>query len=130
MIRACIALAILAGAAAADKAPVKQGGLGHVVFFTMKKGTPPSAIDEVIADCHKILSKIPGVRSVKAGRATRDKAEKFVKADYDVALIVILDDYAALKAYHVADKHLEFVKKHGKLFDLATLRVYDFTDGK
>ena len=132
MIRAILALALAAGVAVAEeKAPAKkEGGLAHVVLFTMKKGTPATAVDEVIADCHKILSKIPGVRSVKAGRATKDKAEKFVKTDYDVALIVVVDDYEGLKAYHVAEKHVEFVKKHGKLFDLAALRVYDFTDGK
>ncbi|MBY0230605.1 MAG: Dabb family protein, partial [Gemmataceae bacterium] len=99
----------------------------HVVLFTMKKGTDAKAIDEVIKDCHGILSKIPAVRSVKAGRPTKEKAEKFVRDDYHVALIVMVDDYEGLKAYHVDPKHKEFVEKHGKLFDLDTLRVFDFT---
>lgn len=128
MLRTLAVLALLAGAAhAEDKKPAKkEGGLAHVVFFTMKKGTEEKAIDAVIKDCHEILTKIPAVRSVKVGRPTKEKAEKFVKDDYHVALIVIVDDYEGLKAYHVDAKHKEFVEKHGKLFDLDTLRVFDF----
>lgn len=122
------ALIVLTPARAEEKP--KPGGLAHVVLFKMKKDTPATAVDDVIKDCHEMLAKIPAVRSVKAGRPTKEKAEKFVKDDYDVALIVIVDDYKGLKAYHVDPLHEKFVKKHGKLFDLEALRVFDFTDGK
>jgi len=114
----------------AEDKPVSAGGLAHVVFFKMKADTPAAAVDEVIADCKKILAKIPAVRSVKVGRPTKEKAEKFVKDDYDVALIVMVDDYKGLLAYHKDPLHLKFVEKHGKLFDLDTLRVFDFIQAK
>ncbi len=126
LLLACLVLSTSARAEEKGKA----GGLAHVVLFKMKKDTPTSAVDEVIKDCHGILAKIDAVRSVKAGRPTKEKAEKFVKDDYDVALIVLVDDYKGLKAYHADPLHKKFVEKHGKLFDMESLRVFDFTDGK
>ncbi len=128
LLAAVVLFAFTAAAFAEDKD--KKGSLSHVVFFKMKKDTKPEAIDEVIADCHKILAKIKAVRSVKAGKPTKEKAEKFVKDDYDVALIVTVDDYDGLLSYHKDPLHKQFVEKHGKLFDLEALRVFDFTDGK
>src|SRR5947209_487362 len=74
------------------------GGYVHAVIFTMKKDAPAGAVDEVIADCHKILGKIRVVRSVKAGRPSKDVAEKVVKTDYDVGLLVLVDDFEGIKS--------------------------------
>jgi Stress responsive A/B Barrel Domain len=107
------------------KAP-GTGGFVHVVIFTLKKDAPKEAVAEVVADCHAMLSKIPSVRAVKAGRPSEKVAEKFVKTNYHLALVVVVDDFAGLKAYHEHPQHVAFVKKHGKRFDLDKLTVYDF----
>ncbi len=112
------------------KAPAVGGGYVHVVIFTLKKDAPAKAVDEVIADCHKLLGKISVVRSVKAGRPSSDVAEKVVKKDYDVGLIVLVDDFKGIKAYLEDPLHVEFVKKHGKYFDMKKLQVFDFIDQK
>jgi hypothetical protein len=112
------------------KAAKATGGYLHVVIFTLKKDAPAKAVDEVIEDCHKLLGKISVVRSVKAGRPSKDVAEKVVKTDYDVGLLVIVDDFKGIKAYLEDPLHVEFVKKHGKHFDMKELKVYDFVDQK
>jgi hypothetical protein len=127
-----LALAVLLaaiGAIHAEDKP-KKGSLTHVVLFTMKEGTKKSDMNEAIADCHKMLAKIKAVRSVKAGQPTKEKAESVVKTDYDFALVITVDDFKGLKAYIDDPLHKDFVKKHGKNFDVSKLRVYDFTDDK
>jgi hypothetical protein len=122
-------LALAAGARAEDKAAGKgKGGYIHVVIFTMKEDAPSGAVDEVIADCHKMLGKISAVRSVKAGRPSKQVAEKIVKTDYDVGLLVTVDDFAGIKAYLEDPLHVAFVKKHGKHFEMKQLRIFDFID--
>jgi hypothetical protein len=105
------------------------GGLVHVVFFTMKKDAPKGAVEEVIADCHKVLGKIPAVRSVRAGRPS-PKGEKLAQKDYDVGLLILVDDADGLQAYLEHPLHVEFVKKHIKHFDIKRLRIFDFIDEK
>lgn len=132
MTRTVLALAVLLAATCTLRAEekMKKGGLTHVVLFTMKEDAPKSAMAEAIADCHKMLSKIKAVRGVKAGKPTKEKAEPVVKTDYDFALVIMVDDFEGLKSYLKDPIHLEFVKKHGKHFDISKLRVYDFIDGK
>jgi hypothetical protein len=128
-----LVLLVAAGARAQEKigkAKKAGGGYVHVVIFTLKKDAPASAVDEVIADCHKLLAKISSVRSVKAGRPAKDVAEKVVKTDYDVGLLVLVDDFEGIKSYLKDPLHVEFVKKHGKHFEMKKLLVYDFIDQK
>jgi hypothetical protein len=119
----CLTVVLLLAAAnvqAEDKtvAEAKKSGAGyvHVVIFTMKKDAPANAVEDVIKDCHDMLGRISSVRSVKAGRPSKDVAEKVVKTDYDVGLLVIVDDYAGIKAYLEDPLHVAFVKKHGNPF--------------
>jgi hypothetical protein len=123
---------LAAGARAEEKAGKAKAGGGylHVVIFSLKKDAPTGTVDELIADCHKMLGKISVVRSVKAGRPSKEVAEKVVKTDYDVGLLVQLDDFKGVKAYLVDPLHLEFVKKYGKYFDMKQLKVFDFVDEK
>ena len=119
---------------AEEKAVAKDdsasGGYVHVVIFTLKKDAPETAVDDVIKDCHKMLGKISSVRSVKAGRPSKDVAEKVVKTDYDVGLVVLVDDFAGIKTYLEDPLHVEFVKKYGKHFEMKKLQVFDFVDAK
>jgi hypothetical protein len=132
----CVAAALILGASvqAEDKpaGKAKTAGVGyvHVVIFTMKKDAPANAVEDVIKDCHEMLAKISSVRSVKAGRPSKDIAEKVVKTDYDVGLLVLVDDFEGIKAYRDDPLHVAFVKKHGKFFEMKKLQVFDFVDAK
>jgi hypothetical protein len=122
---------LVSTAAAAEERPSPAGARGdylHVVVFRLKKEAPKSALPEVIADCHAMLAKIPSVRQVKAGRPAEKATPKLARTDYDLALLVVLDDHDGLTAYLDHPLHVAFVKKHGKHFDVERLRVFDFVN--
>jgi hypothetical protein len=75
------------------------------------------------------LGKIKAVRSVKAGRPAKG-TEKISIKDYDVGLLIVVDDAEGLASYIKDPLHVEFVKKHGKHFEMKKLRVFDFVDVK
>jgi hypothetical protein len=114
----------------AGKAKTTGAGVVHVVIFTLRKDAPANAVEDIIKDCHEMLGKISSVRSVKAGRPSKGVAEKVVKTDYDIGLLVLVDDSAGIKAYLEDPLHVAFVKKHGKYFDMKKLQVFDFVDTK
>jgi hypothetical protein len=126
--RTILASLLLLAVVPLARAEEKKGMLVHAVIFTMKKDTAPEKVDEVIADCHKMLSKIKSVRKVMVGRPTKEKAEPITQTGYDVGMIILVDDFAGLKAYLEDPIHVEFVKKWGKSFDIEKLKVYDFVD--
>lgn len=126
--RTMVALLALAGVVFAEEK--KEGPVVHAVVFTMKEGTPESMVAEVIKDCHGMLAKIKSVRSLKAGRPTKERAEKVTATGYHVGMVIIVDDFAGLKAYLDDPIHQEFVKKWIKHFDIEKLKVYDFTDDR
>jgi len=130
-----LALALVSTAGSRDRAAVKAeakagGAYVHVVLFTMKKDTAASTIDEVIGDCHKMLGKIAAVRSVQAGRRAEKGTPKVAKTNYDVGLLVRVDDFEGLQKYLDDPLHVAFVKKHEKHFDMDRLQVFDFVDSK
>ncbi|MGL4550453.1 MAG: Dabb family protein, partial [Gemmataceae bacterium] len=109
------------------KPAAKKDVVIHAVIFTMKEGTPEKMVDDVIRDCHGMLAKIKSVRSLKAGKPTKERAEKITQTGYHVGMIILVDDMEGLKAYLEDPIHVEFVKKYGKHFDIEKLKVYDFT---
>src|SRR5262249_22369598 len=123
-----VALIVAASAPAEDKK--ETGGYVHVVLFKMKKGTTAKEVKEVVKDCHGMLGKIKGVRSVKVGRPDEKSKAKAVKKDYDLALLILVDDVDGLESYLKDELHVAFVKKHGKHFDMEKLRVFDFLNQK
>lgn len=132
-----LALALVMGGAlavTADEAREKpseaKSALIHVVIFRLKKDAPAETIDQVITDCHDMLSKIASVRHLRAGRPAEKGTPELAKKDYDLALVIVFDDEAGLKAYLDDPIHLEFVKKHGKNFDREKLEVFDIQDQK
>ena len=40
----------------------------HSVYFWVKAGTPTAAVDQLEEDCQELLSKIPSVKQLWAGR--------------------------------------------------------------
>jgi hypothetical protein len=109
--------------------PAAAAPLAHVVLIKLKADAPDGAADELIADCHKMLGKIPTVRGLKAGRPAKSEGP-FLKKDYDVGLLILFADEKGLKAYIDHDLHKAFVKKHAPRFAKGGLRVFDFVDGK
>src|SRR4051794_29290145 len=89
-------LVLLVGGAAGAEEAKSKGGYVHVVIFTMKKDAPAKAIDEAAADCHKMLAKISHVRLVKVGKPADKATPRFAKKDYDLALLVLVDDFDGL----------------------------------
>jgi stress responsive alpha/beta barrel protein len=121
---------VLCAAAAQAREEQKMAPLVHCVIFRMKKDAPADAVDQVIADCHKMLAKIKSVRSVRAGRPAQTGTDEKLKKPFDVGLLVLCDDVAGLKAYIDDPLHKEFVAKYGKYFDIEQLQVFDFEDAK
>ncbi|HWG44541.1 MAG TPA: Dabb family protein [Gemmataceae bacterium] len=107
-------------------APNIRAPFAHVCVFRMKPDAPKDAVAKAIADCRNLLSGIPSVRSVHAGRPAKQGTPDVPKMEYDFALIVLVDDAAGLKAYLEHPKHLEYVEKHVKHFDMKKLEVFDF----
>jgi hypothetical protein len=105
------------------------GGVVHTVIFYLKEGAPSGTADEIVADCHEMLAKIPTVRHLKAGRPL-EGAQRPAKKDFALALVILFDDAEGLKTYIDHPLHKGFVAKHGKHIDLGKLVGYDFTDGK
>jgi hypothetical protein len=128
------ALVLTATVADDDKSnpkPAKAAGAYvHVVIFTIKKDAPKDAVENAIADCHKLLEGIPSVRTLRAGRPAEKGTPDLAKKDYDFALVIFVDDFAGLKAYLEHADHLKFVEKHGKHFNMEKLSIFDFVDAK
>lgn len=121
---------VLCAAAIQAREEQKMAPLVHCVIFRMKKDAPADAVDQVIADCHKMLAKIKSVRSVRAGKPAQTGTDEKLKKPFDVGLLVLCDDVAGLKAYIDDPLHKEFVAKYGKYFDIEQLQVFDFEDAK
>jgi hypothetical protein len=121
---------LLCAAAAGARAEQKAAPFVHCVIFRMKKDAPADAVEQVIADCHKMLAKIRSVRSVRAGRPAKTGTDEKLKKPFDVGLLVLCDDAAGLKAYIDDPLHKQFVAKYGKYFDIEQLQVFDFEDQK
>jgi hypothetical protein len=129
---AVAALLLSVPAAFADasaEAKSKGAGVVHTVIIYLKKDAPSGAADEILADCHEMLAKVPTVRLLKAGRSVEGAAAP-AKKDYAVALMILFDDPEGLKTYINHPLHRNFIAKHGKNIDLSKIAVYDFAEGK
>src|SRR5260370_22423073 len=104
--------------AIARKAPP----LVHTVVFTLKKDAPANEADALIADTQKLLSKIPSVREIRAGKPA-DNATPIAAKDYQVGLLVLFDDTQGLHTYADHPLHNEFVSNHERNFEKVV--VYD-----
>jgi hypothetical protein len=115
---------LIAHADEGDKTP-KKAPYVHSVIFYLKKDTPPAKREAMIADCHKMLEKIPTVRGLLVGEPAEKGTEIAVK-DYSIGLLVLFDDYDGLKTYADHKDHLKFVEMYLPLCEKVV--VYDFMD--
>jgi hypothetical protein len=100
----------------------------HVVIVHLKKDAPADAADQLIADAHEMLAKVPSVRAVRCGKPAPSGG--IAKKDYDVGLFLSFDDLEGLKAYEKHELHQQYIQKHGKNVQLEKLTIYDFADEK
>jgi hypothetical protein len=100
----------------------RDAGLVHVVILKAKPDTPATAAQAVIDDAVAQLAKIKGVRGLWAGKPAT-KATPEATTDYAVALVLVFDDAAGLRAYLADPAHTKFADKHLKKWEAPL--VYD-----
>ena len=108
---------------ALEEAKETAASYTHVVLFHLKKDAPKGDEESLIADCQQMLTKIPTVRKLRAGRPAQQATERTNK-DYQVGLMVLFDNFEGLQKYLDHDQHKQFVKKHEKSFE--KVQVFDF----
>ncbi|HYV37072.1 MAG TPA: Dabb family protein [Gemmataceae bacterium] len=96
----------------------------HSVILYLKKDTPPAKVEELIADCHKTLGKIPSVRGLWVGRRAEKTSASFADKDFSVGLVLLFDNYDGLKAYEVDATHQKLVQTYMPFIE--KIVVYDF----
>lgn len=120
--------ALVATTTAGEKGGTAKAPYVHGVLFYLKKDAPKSAASDIIADCHTLLSKIPTVRSVRAGRPAEKGTPKVGQRDYDVGLLVLFDNDDGLQTYISHKMHDQFLARNGKYIERVV--VVDFLDQK
>ena len=96
--------------------------LAHNVFFSLTDDSP-TAKQELVDDCHKLLAPIPGILFYAAGELAGDLDRDVNDREFDVALHVVFADRAAHDAYSEHDLHQEFVQKN--MDNWKKIRVFD-----
>jgi len=100
----------------------------HTVIFYLKADAPSGTADQIVADCHAMLAKIPTVKLLRAGKPA-EKSGGVTKSDYAVGLMILFDDAAGFKTYADHELHKKFVAKYRNYFDPKTA-IYDFVDAR
>jgi hypothetical protein len=95
----------------------------HTVYFWLKPNTPSAAVDQLLADCHQLLTTIPSVRHLWAGRPANTPRD-VVDNSYAVGLTVILEDSAGHDVYQTHEAHLQFIARHKANWQ--RVQIYDF----
>ncbi len=102
--------------------PVRPARISHVVFLKL---VDPAETDALIADCDRLLPRIPGVVSYCAGKHV-ETGRSTVDSDYDVGLYVGFRTESDYAVYVDHPLHIELVTTWRPR--LEWLRVYDVLD--
>lgn len=97
-------------------------GLAHVVYFTLKDGSP-EARDALVAACHRYLTDHPGTIHFSAGPRAAAFQRPVNDQAYDVALVLVFASEADHDCYQEAPRHKEFVAEQSG--NWAKVRVFD-----
>jgi hypothetical protein len=97
-------------------------GLAHVVFFTLKDGSP-GARESLVAACHKYLTGHPGTRHFSAGIRADAYRRAVNDQEFDVALVMVFETEADHRRYQEAPRHKQFVTEQSA--NWASVRVFD-----
>ncbi len=95
----------------------------HVVLFGLPEDANPADADELIADIDTLLRPLETVRHIERGKRADTAVRPIVLTDYDVGLLVMLEDKAGLDAYLTHPDHVKFATKWAAR---STIRVMDF----
>ena len=97
--------------------------LEHIVIVWLKEPGNRASRERII-EASEVLAAIPGVVALKSGSVvTSDRP--IVDSSFDVALIITLENEAALQAYLTHPLHLTLVEETLKPL-VERIRVYDF----
>lgn len=105
----------------------RGAGLVHVVVLKAKSDTKAADVASLIEESYSQLTKIKGVRGLWAGKPAA-KATPEAATDYTVALALLFDDAAGVRAYLNDPIHVKFADKHLKKWE--TPVVHDFEPRK
>jgi hypothetical protein len=100
----------------------------HTVVFYLKEDAPKDEVEQIIADAHGLLAKIPSVKGLWIGRPAEKATPKLAVTDYHVAWTLLFDDYAGLQQYLDHKLHVKFRDKHAKHAE--RVLIYDFINQK
>lgn len=95
----------------------------HAVFFWMKPDAPAAHQEQLLADCHTLLAKVPGLTFFDAGRPAMTPRE-VVDNSYHVGLITVFADKGGHDVYQTHPLHLEFIERNKANWD--RVKIYDF----
>ena len=96
----------------------------HVVLFEIHEAADPEDTDALITDIDTLLRPLPTVRHLERGKRADTAVRPIVLTDYDVGLLVLLDDKAGLDAYLTHPDHVTFATKWAAR---SRIRVMDFS---
>jgi hypothetical protein len=102
--------------------------VGHVVICWLKN--PRSDVDAqaLIAESQGFVGVIPGLTQVTAGRAL-PSTRPAVDSSYDVAVVMMFKDAAALEAYEAHPEHVAAVQRTLRPL-VERLVIYDFVEAQ
>lgn len=131
LVVAVLALAMMLSLTSCAKllyAPMYQSGtVTHVVVLTLKNHGNTADRAKLVAAARE-LRKIRGVYDVEVGNSLRSD-RPVVVSDYDVAMVVTLQDEAAMQRYLVDPIHVKMMKEVLEpLADPTKTKVYDFVN--
>ena len=96
--------------------------VGHMVYFTLNDNSP-SAIQSLVAACHKYLSGHPGTLLYAAGTVVPDLTREVNDRGFDVALQLVFENRQAHDDYQVHPRHIQFIEENKS--NWKQVRVFD-----
>jgi len=95
----------------------------HTVYFWLHDTAAVSAGEQIIADCRELLTRIPGVVHLWAGKAV-PSTRAVVDGSFAAGLTVVFADAAAHEVYQTHELHLQFIARNKASW--SRVQVYDF----
>jgi TolA-binding protein len=108
---------------AKDLEVVKEARYVHTVILRLKKGAPDREVKALLEGAPRALGKVAGVRGVWVGKPAAVASDK-AQTDYQVGLVVLFDDEAAMRRFLNNADQKRFTEGLKKSWETAA--VYDF----
>ncbi len=98
--------------------------LVHNVFFYARPDASETDIQQLLNDARTLLSQVPTVRKLWAGRPAKTEPRPVIDQSYAVGLTVVFDDLAGHDVYQTHELHLKFIDRNKKTWQ--RVQIYDF----